>query len=57
MPVKPETRMELKEALRFAVDGENRFGNRDDTRSALDERWDRVIELLMKLCQQTPRSK
>jgi len=39
-------RKELIDALRMAVDGEHRFGNRVDTRDELDRRWNRVLELM-----------
>ena len=42
---------ELIEALRFAVDGEIRFGRRDDVREELEGRWEDVIALLEELCQ------
>lgn len=44
-----QTRTELREALKSAVNGEQRFGIREDCRPELDARWDRVIELLERL--------
>lgn len=42
-------RVELREALKFAVNGEHRFGIRDDCRAELDQRWDKVVALLEQL--------
>lgn len=38
--------MELIAAFRHAVDGELRFGNRDDVRAELDARWNKVVDLI-----------
>ena len=45
-----QTRTELREALKHAVDGEHRFGIRGDCRPELDQRWDKALDLLEKLC-------
>jgi hypothetical protein len=49
------TRASLREAFRKAVDGEHRFGLREDARPELDQRWDRCIDLMIELCQTTPK--
>lgn len=51
MPVPP--RDELVKALSYAVQGETRFGAREDTRADLTERWLKVVALL----EQLPRPK
>ena len=40
---------ELIAAFRHAVDGEKRFGVREDCKADLDARWRHVIELLVQL--------
>lgn len=42
-------RASLKEALRMAVDGEQRYGIREEARPELDKRWDRVIDLMLQV--------
>ena len=44
-----QTRTELREAIKSAVTGEQRFGIREDCRPDLDQRWERVIALIEKL--------
>lgn len=44
-----QTRTELREALKNAVDGEHRFGIREDCRPELNQRWERVMDLIEKL--------
>jgi hypothetical protein len=44
-----DTRKALREALQHAVDGQQRFGIREDARADLNARWDRVIDALEKL--------
>lgn len=46
----PELRRQLREALKKAIDGERRFGIREDARSELDTRWDEVVHLIEGLC-------
>lgn len=48
---------ELVKALRFAVDGEKRFGIRDDCQKDLDLRWSIVIDLLAQLIAQVKKVK
>lgn len=45
----PQTRAELREAFKSAVMGEVRFGIREDCRPELDQRWDRVMDLIERL--------
>lgn len=45
-----QTRMELREAIKSAVSGEQRFGIREDCRPELDQRWERVMDLIEQLC-------
>ncbi len=40
---------ELIAAFRFAVDGEKRFGIREDCREEMESRWAAVIALIAKL--------
>lgn len=47
-----DERKDLIEAFRHAVDGEKRFGIRPDCRPELDQRWNRVIDLIV--CLKTP---
>lgn len=44
-------RAQLREAFRMAIDGEQRFGQREGARPELDQRWDRVIDLTIELCR------
>jgi hypothetical protein len=44
-----QTRAELREAFKNAVSGEQRFGIREDCRPELDQRWERVMDLIEKL--------
>ena len=37
----------------MAVDGEHRFGLRPDARPELDQRWDRVIDLILECLKPT----
>jgi hypothetical protein len=47
---KDELRRQLREALKKAIDGERRFGIREDARVELDTRWDEVVSLIECLC-------
>ena len=47
---KDELRRQLREALKKAIDGERRFGIREDARPELDTRWDEVIAAMEALC-------
>ena len=40
-------RAELARALQYAVAAEARFGNRQDTRAELDQRWLKVADLIL----------
>lgn len=44
-----QTRAELREAFKSAIQGEIRFGIREDCRPELDQRWERVMDLLEKM--------
>ncbi len=44
-----QTRAELREAIKSAVTGEQRFGIREDCRPELDQRWEKVMDLIEKL--------
>ena len=46
---KDELRRQLREALKKAIDGERRFGIREDARPELDTRWDEVIAAMEAL--------
>lgn len=46
---RPQTRAELREAFKSAVTGELRFGIREECRPDLDQRWERVMDLLERL--------
>lgn len=46
---KDELRRQLREALKKAIDGERRFGVREDARLELDTRWDEVIAAMEAL--------
>lgn len=48
--VKVDQRVRLREAVEHAIDGERRFGIREDARPELSARWDRVITLIEALC-------
>lgn len=43
--------------LREAVDGEIRHGTKEWCRPELNERWDKVIASIEKLCLKTPKSR
>lgn len=45
----PQIRAELREAFKAAIQGEIRFGIREDCRAELDQRWERVMDMLEKL--------
>jgi hypothetical protein len=47
---KDELRRQLRDALKHAIDGERRFGIREDARPELDSRWDAVVKLIEALC-------
>lgn len=51
-----ETRGALIRALAHASDGEHRFGQRQDVRAELDQRWERVIDLLLELVKRGQRN-
>jgi len=44
-----QIRAELREAFKSAVQGEIRFGIREDCRPELDQRWDKIMDLIEKL--------
>lgn len=46
---KDELRVELRVALRKAVDAERRFGIREDARTEIEGYWNQVIALLERL--------
>ena len=46
---KTAVRAELVEALRFAVEGERRFGHITNNHPELDQRWAKAIDLIEKL--------
>jgi hypothetical protein len=48
-----ELLLDLRAALRSAVDRERRFGIRDDCRSDCEASWDRVIEKMESLWRPT----
>ena len=50
-PRSAEARNALREALKKAIDGERRFGIREDARPELDARWDEVVSLIERLCE------
>jgi hypothetical protein len=45
----PDERKELRDALRKAVNLEQRFGIREDARPEIEAAWDDAIDLLLRL--------
>ena len=54
---KMATESELIAALRHAVDGEKRFGIREDCKVDVEARWSHVVALIARLIAEVKRKK